>query len=83
VLVDAGYHSLKNLEAVTELGAVPIIAVNPGRKGKVGKVSNAVFFGGRRWSVEQLNGHCKATCYVAVGLGRGVCLGSRRWCWRG
>jgi hypothetical protein len=68
VLADAGYHSLKNLKTVKESGAVPIIAVNPRRKGKAGKVSNAVFFGGRRWPVEQFNGHCKANvlrgCWV-------------------
>jgi len=59
VLADAGYDSLDNLKAVKAIGAVPIIAVNPRRKGKKGKVSNAVFFGGRRWPVEQLNGHFK------------------------
>jgi hypothetical protein len=68
VLADAGYHSLENLRAVKASGAVPIIAVNPRRKGKEGKVSNAVFFGGRRWPVEQFNGHCKANvlcgCWV-------------------
>jgi IS5 family transposase len=68
VLADAGYDSLKNLDAVKASGAVPIIAVNPRRKGKAGKVSNAVFFGGRRWPVEQFNGHCKANvlcgCWV-------------------
>jgi hypothetical protein len=60
VFADAGYHSLANLEAVKAIGATPVIAVNPRRKGKEGKVSNAVFFGGRRWPVEQFNGHCKA-----------------------
>jgi hypothetical protein len=59
VLADAGYHSLKNIQAVKDMGAVPIIAVNPRRRGKEGKMSNAVFFGGKRWPVEQLNGHCK------------------------
>lgn len=59
VLADAGYHSLKNIQAVKDMGAVPVIAVNPRRKGKQGKVSNAEFFGGRRWPVEQFNGHCK------------------------
>jgi transposase len=59
VLADAGYHSLKNIEAVKAMGAVPVIAVNPRRQGKEGKVSNAEFFGGGRWPVEQLNGHCK------------------------
>jgi IS5 family transposase len=68
VLADAGYHSLDNLKAVKAIGAVPIIAVNPRRKGKEGKVSNSEFFGGRRWPVEQFNGHCKANvlrgCWV-------------------
>jgi IS5 family transposase len=68
VLADAGYHSLDNLKAVKAIGAVPIIAVNPRRKGKEGKVSNSMFFGGRRWPVEQFNGHCKANvlrgCWV-------------------
>jgi IS5 family transposase len=68
VLADAGYHSLKNLQVVKDMGAIPMIAVNPRRQGKKGKVSNAVFFGGRRWPVEQLNGHCKANvlrgCWV-------------------
>jgi hypothetical protein len=68
VLADAGYHSLANLEAVRAIGAKPVIAVNPRRKGKHGKVSNAEFFGGMRWPVEQFNGHCKANvlcgCWV-------------------
>lgn len=68
VLADAGYHSLENIRVVKASGAVPIIAVNPRRQGKGGKVSNAVFFGGRRWPVEQFNGHCKANvlcgCWV-------------------
>lgn len=68
VLADAGYHSLKNIQAVRDMGAEPVIAVNPRRKGKESKVSNAVFFGGRRWPVEQFNGHCKANvlrgCWV-------------------
>jgi hypothetical protein len=68
VLADAGYHSLENLKVVKESGAVPLIAVNPRRQGREGKVSNAVFFGGRRWPVEQFNGHCKANvlrdCWV-------------------
>jgi hypothetical protein len=59
VLADAGYHSLENIKAVRAMGAVPIIAVNPRRKGKVGKVSNADFFGGMRFPVEQFNSHVK------------------------
>ena len=59
VLADAGYHCLKNIQAVKDMGAIPIIAVNPRRKGKAGKVSNAEFFRGKRCPVEQFNGHVK------------------------
>ena len=59
VLADAGYHSLKNIQAVKDMGAQPIIAVNPRRKGKGGKVSNAEFFRGKRYPVEQFNSHAK------------------------
>jgi hypothetical protein len=59
VLADAGYHSLKNIKAVEAMGAVPIIAVNPRQKGKQNKVSNADFFRGRRYPVEQFNSHIK------------------------
>ena len=41
------------------MGAIPIIAVNPRRRGKAGKVSNAEFFRGRRYPVEQFNSHIK------------------------
>jgi hypothetical protein len=59
VLADAGYHSLNNLKAVRAIGAQPMIALNPRRQGRAGKIPNAVFFGGKRWPVEQFNGHCK------------------------
>jgi len=59
VLADAGYDSLKNIQAVKNIGDIPIIAVNPRQKGKESKVSNAEFFGGMRYPVEQFNGHVK------------------------
>jgi hypothetical protein len=59
VLADAGYHSLKNIKAVEAIGAVPIIAINPRQKGKQTKVSNAEFFRGKRYPVEQFNCHVK------------------------
>jgi transposase len=59
VLADAGYHSLQNIQAVRDMGAKPIIAVNPRRKGKQGKTPNAAFFRGMRYPVEQFNGHAK------------------------
>jgi hypothetical protein len=72
VLADVGYHSLKNLNVVAESGVVPVIAVNPYGKGKAGKVSDDVFFGGRRWSVGSLMGIVRFMCFVVAGLGRGV-----------
>lgn len=59
VLADAGYHSLQNIQAVKDMGAVPVIAVNPRRKGKAGKTPNSEFFKGRRYPVEQFNSHSK------------------------
>jgi transposase len=59
VLADAGYHSKVNLKAVKDMGAKPIIAVNPRRKGKEGKVTNAEFFRGKRYPAEQFNSHSK------------------------
>jgi len=59
VLADAGYHSLQNIQAVKDIGAVPIIAVNPRRRGKEGKISNAEFFRGKRYPAEQFNSHSK------------------------
>ena len=59
VLADAGYPSLQNIKAVKDMGAMPIIAVNPRRQGKQSKVPNSMFFGGKRYPVEQFNGHAK------------------------
>jgi len=59
VLADAGYHSLRNIKAVEDMGAKPVIAVNPRQKGKESKVSNAEFFRGKRCPVEQFNCHAK------------------------
>jgi transposase len=59
VLADAGYDSKQNIKAVRDMGAVSVIAVNPRRKGKQCKGSNAEFFRGKRYPVEQFNGHAK------------------------
>jgi transposase len=59
VLADAGYHSLRNIQAVKDMGAVPVIAVNPRRKGKGNKTPNSEFFKGKRYPVEQFNSHYK------------------------
>jgi hypothetical protein len=59
VLADAGYHSLENLQAVRDIGAEPIIAVNPRRKGKQGNTFTSAAFKGSRYPVEQFNSHSK------------------------
>ena len=41
------------------MGAKPIIAVNPRRQVKQCKVPNSDFFRGKRYPVEQFNGHVK------------------------
>lgn len=59
VLADAGYDSKQNLKAVRDMGAVPVIAVNPRRKGKSSKTPNSMFCRDRRYLVEQFNSHSK------------------------
>ncbi len=59
MLADAGYHSLRNIQAVKDMGAQPVIAVNPRRKGKQGNIFGSRFLGGRRYPVEQFNSHSK------------------------
>jgi hypothetical protein len=59
VLADAGYDSKRNIQAVNDIGAVPVIASNPRRKGKRIKTLNSEFFKGRRYPMEQFNGHIK------------------------
>jgi hypothetical protein len=62
--------------------AQPVIAVNPAGREKEGKMSNAVFFGGRRWSVEQFNGHCKANVLRGCWVKSRGWLRRLRWCWQ-
>ncbi|MGD6805857.1 MAG: transposase [Candidatus Bathyarchaeia archaeon] len=68
VLADAGYCSKRNIEAVKGMGAVPVIADNPRRKGKAQKVLSSELLRKKRYVVEQFNGHVKANvldgCWV-------------------
>jgi transposase len=59
VLADAGYHSLRNIQAVKDMGAEPVIAVNPRRRGKQSNTFTSAAFKGRRYPVEQFNSHAK------------------------
>src|SRR4030042_6630976 len=59
VLADAGYCSKRNNEAVRDIGAVPLIADNPRKKGKSCKVKCSELLKAKRYVVEQFNGHVK------------------------
>jgi transposase len=59
VLADAGYNSKRNIQAVKDIGAVPLIADNPRKKGKSHKIECSELLRERRYVVEQFNGHVK------------------------
>jgi transposase len=59
VLADAGYCSKRNIRAVRDMGAVPVIADNPRKKGKSRKIEPCELLRKRRYVVEQFNGHIK------------------------
>ena len=59
VLADAGYNSKRNLKAVREMGAVPVIADNPRRRGKARKIECCALLREKRYVIEQFNGHFK------------------------
>jgi len=58
VLADAAYDSRKNMKAVEDIGAVPVIAPNP-RRGKRKRIEHLDLLKGTRYLVEQFNGHMK------------------------
>lgn len=68
VLADAGYCSKRNFNAVRNMGAVPIIADNPRKKGKSRKIEPSDLLRKQRYVVEQFNGHVKGNvlseCWV-------------------
>jgi transposase len=59
VLADAGYNSKRNLKAVRDMGAVPVIADNPRRRGKARKIECCALLREKRYLIEQFNGHFK------------------------
>jgi transposase len=59
VLADGAYCSKRNFKAVRDMGAVPVIADNPRKKGKARKVESDVLLKTKRYVVEQFNGHIK------------------------
>jgi transposase len=59
VLADAGYNSKQNIKAVKDIGAVPVIADNPRKKGKSRKIECSELLRGKRYVIEQFNGHVK------------------------
>jgi IS5 family transposase len=60
VLADAGYCSKRNIKAVREMGAVPLIADNPRKRGRSRKIEPCELLRKKRYVVEQFNGHIKA-----------------------
>jgi hypothetical protein len=68
VLADAGYCSKRNIEAVKDIGAVPVIADNPRKRGIGRKIKTSLLLRKKRYVVEQFNGHVKANvlgeCWV-------------------
>jgi transposase len=68
VLADAGYCSKSNFNAVRNMGAVPVIADNPRKKGKRCKIEPSELLRKQRYVVEQFNGHVKGNvlgeCWV-------------------
>jgi len=59
VLADGAYCSKRNFKAVRDMGAVPVIADNPRKKGKGRKVESDALLKAKRYVVEQFNGHVK------------------------
>jgi hypothetical protein len=59
VLADGAYCSKRNFEAVRGIGAEPVIADNPRKKGKSRKLESNELLKSRRYVVEQFNGHLK------------------------
>lgn len=68
VLADGAYCSKHNFAAVRAIGAEPVIADNPRKKGKSCKVESNDLLRSKRYLVEQFNGHLKANvlgdCWV-------------------
>lgn len=68
VLADGAYCSKSNFRAVRDMGAVPVIADNPRRKGKACKLELDALLKTKRYVIEQFNGHVKANvlreCWV-------------------
>jgi hypothetical protein len=60
VLADGAYCSKRNFEAVREIGAEPVIADNPRKKGESRKIKASELLKSKRYVVEQFNGHLKA-----------------------
>jgi hypothetical protein len=60
VLADGAYCSKANFKAVAEIGAKPVIADNPRKKGKSRKVESDVLLKTKRYVVEQFNGLIKS-----------------------
>ena len=68
VLADAGYCSKRNNKAVKDIGAVPVIADNPRKKGKGRKIKCSELLKAKRYVIEQFNGHVKDNVLIKCWL---------------
>jgi len=59
VLADGAYCSKQNFRAVRDIGAVPVIADNPRKRGKARKIEPDALLKAKRYVIEQFNGHLK------------------------
>ncbi len=59
VLADAVYCSKQNIKAIRDMGALPVIAANPRKKGKSCKIKPSELLRKKFYIVEQFNGHVK------------------------
>jgi hypothetical protein len=59
VLADAGYYSKQNIKAVEAIGAEPVIADSPRKKGKNQKIDCCMLLKQKRYVIEQFNGYIK------------------------
>jgi hypothetical protein len=73
LLADAGYDSKLNYQVAKSIGATPVIAKNPRKRGKQNhknktQTMHSKLLRAKRYLVEQFNGHIKANllkdCYL-------------------
>ncbi len=70
VLADTGYYSKQNIKAVRAIGAIPVIADNPRKKGKKLKIEQSELLRKSAMLLSSSMGMSRATFWMSVGLGQ-------------